>query len=102
MPAVTASALRGSSRCSRVWGSSRGSTATAPAISATPIGMFTQKIQDQPGPSVIRPPAITPTDAAAPPVAPKMPSAISRSFFSVNVAATTASADGAIIAAPTP
>ena len=38
-----------------------------------PTGMLMKNTQRQPGPSVSRPLAITPTEAAPPPTAPKMP-----------------------------
>ena len=67
-----------------------------------PTGMLMKNTQRQPGPSVSNPLAITPTDAAPPPMAPKMPSARFRSGPSENVTATIDRAAGATRAAPNP
>ena len=48
------------------------------ATRATPIGTLIRNTHSQPGPSVSTPPTITPIDAAMPPTAPKMPSALFR------------------------
>ena len=71
-------------------------------ISTMPIGMLMKNTQRQPGPSVSRPLAITPTDPAPPPMAPRMPRARLRSWPSAKVTATIDSAAGVIRAAPNP
>ena len=71
-------------------------------MSTMPTGTLMKNTQRQPGPSVSRPLAITPTEAAPPPMAPKMPSARFRSCPSGKVTARIDRAAGATRAAPNP
>jgi hypothetical protein len=67
-----------------------------------PTGTLTKKIHSQPAYFVRRPPARTPTAAPEPPIAPQIPSALFRSAPSSKVVITIDSADGEMIAAPSP
>ncbi len=71
-------------------------------MSTMPTGTLIKNTQRQPGPSVSRPLAITPTDAEVPATAPKIPRARFRSCPSEKVTATIESAAGATRAAPNP
>src|SRR5215471_2502710 len=84
-PAVTVSAPNTSARPPRAAGAAAGMYRTMRATKVTPIGTLTKKIHTHPGPVVSRPLAITPTEAALPPTAPKTPNALVRSGPSANV-----------------
>jgi hypothetical protein len=75
-------------------GRSVASNTAASPMSSTPTGTLMKNTQRQPGPSVSRPLAITPTDAEVPPTAPKIPRARLRSWPSGKV---TASIDRAVV-----
>ena len=65
-------------------------------MATLPTGTLMKNAQRQPGPAVSRPLATTPTEPAAPPTAPKMPNARSRSRPSAKVTASSERAAGAI------
>lgn len=68
----------------------------------TPIGTLMKKIQRQPGPSVSRPPRVTPATAARPLSAPQAPSALLRAAPSSKLLVSRLSAAVAMNAAPRP
>ena len=72
---------------------------TSPAM---PTGTFTKKIHSQDRRSVRIPPISTPAAAPSPPTAPQAPSAMLRSRPSRNVVVRMDSAEGVIVAAPSP
>src|ERR671916_2392774 len=86
-PAVTVTAPAKSIDLSVACGET-GMTAITSAANATPTGTLMKNTHSQPGPLVSAPPAITPIEAALPPTAPKMPSALLRAAPSGNVAVT--------------
>jgi len=79
-----------------------GSSASAPAATATQIGGFTKNTQRHPGPWASRPPKNTPAAAATPLMAPQAPNAVSRSLPSRKVVVSAERAAGAMSAPPTP
>jgi hypothetical protein len=91
-----------SNRREAISGRSAGRNLAASTMSRMLMGMLMKKTHRHPGPSVNRPLAITPTEAADPPTAPKIPSAQFLSRPSANVTARIESADGATSAAPNP
>ena len=65
-------------------------------------GTFTHSTHSQPRPSVRMPPSRTPAAPPEPATAPQAPSALLRSEPSVNRVVTMDSAEGEMIAAPSP
>ena len=100
-PAVTVTAPATSAGV-RSEGRPPGTNSMTSPIRAAPMGTLTRKIHSHPGPSVNSPPAITPTVPAAPPTAPKMPSALFLAAPSVKVLVRIDRAAGAASAAPIP
>jgi hypothetical protein len=79
-----------------------GSSPTASAAIAMPIGTLIQNTHAQPGPSISGPPMIHAAVAPMPPAAPQAPIALLRSAPSGNVRIRIDSAAGVIAAAPRP